>query len=122
MERPDELKRFGDFSAWPAAGETVKITPGHASYDGDPSFYPPVKATARRCFAMLAPRLDAGDLVLTGTPVGGTPPSGTSQAIRIIGGRCPDQMKWKDLLLEASKNRKISRNGRHSSSAAVATD
>src|SRR5246500_356191 len=65
-------------------------------------------------------RLDSGDLVLTGTPVG-TPISAPPKPVRIIGSLLPDQLKWKLFFSTQAKNPKYLRHG-DVVEATVATD
>jgi 2-keto-4-pentenoate hydratase/2-oxohepta-3-ene-1,7-dioic acid hydratase in catechol pathway len=65
-------------------------------------------------------RLDAGDLVLTGTPVG-TAISAPPKPIEIIGSLLPDHLKWKTFFARQAKNPKYLRHG-DIVEAAVATD
>ena len=68
--------------------------------DGD-IIYPPVQALQALSRFQ---RLDAGDLVLTGTPVG-TAIKAPAKPIEIIGSLIPDQLKWKALFSTQIKNR-----------------
>ena len=65
-------------------------------------------------------RLDPGDLVLTGTPVG-TALSAPPKPIEIIGSLLPPAMKWKAFFNRQAKNPKYLRDG-DVVEAAVGTD
>jgi 2-keto-4-pentenoate hydratase/2-oxohepta-3-ene-1,7-dioic acid hydratase in catechol pathway len=79
--------------------------------------YPPLQAL--QALARFQ-RLDAGDLVLTGTPVG-TALSAPPKPIEIIGSLLPPAMKWKAFFNRQAKNPKYLRAG-DVVEAAVATD
>jgi 2-keto-4-pentenoate hydratase/2-oxohepta-3-ene-1,7-dioic acid hydratase in catechol pathway len=109
----DELKRFGDFRLrLQVNGETRQ----DMLVDGD-IIYPPVQALQALSRFQ---RLDAGDLVLTGTPVG-TAISAPPKPIEIIGSLLPDQLKWKVFFSRQAKNPKYLRDG-DIIEAAVTTD
>jgi 2-keto-4-pentenoate hydratase/2-oxohepta-3-ene-1,7-dioic acid hydratase in catechol pathway len=109
----DELKRFGDFRLrLQVNGETRQ----NMLVDGD-IIYPPVAALQALSRFQ---RLDAGDLVLTGTPVG-TAISAPPKPIEVIGSLLPDQLKWKVFFSRQAKNPKYLRDG-DIIEAAVATD
>jgi 2-keto-4-pentenoate hydratase/2-oxohepta-3-ene-1,7-dioic acid hydratase in catechol pathway len=109
----DELKRFGDFRLrLRVNGETRQ----DMLVDGD-IIYPPMQALQALSRFQ---RLDAGDLVLTGTPVG-TAISAPPKPIEIIGSLLPDQLKWKAFFSRQVKNPKYLRHG-DVIEAAVATD
>jgi 2-keto-4-pentenoate hydratase/2-oxohepta-3-ene-1,7-dioic acid hydratase in catechol pathway len=109
----DELKRFGDLRLrLRVNGEIRQDT----LVDGD-IIYPPVQAL--RALSRFQ-RLDAGDLVLTGTPVG-TAISAPPKPIEVIGSLLPDQLKWKIFFSRQAKNPKYLRHG-DIIEAAVATD
>src|SRR5258705_8713450 len=84
--------------------------------DGD-IIYPPVQALQALSRFQ---RLDAGDLVLTGTPVG-TAISAPPKPIEIIGSLLPDQLKWKTFFSRQAKRPKYLRHG-DVIEAAAATD
>jgi 2-keto-4-pentenoate hydratase/2-oxohepta-3-ene-1,7-dioic acid hydratase in catechol pathway len=65
-------------------------------------------------------RLDAGDLVLTGTPVG-TALSAPPKPIEVIGSLLPTALKWKLFFKGQAKNRKYLRHG-DLITATIATD
>jgi 2-keto-4-pentenoate hydratase/2-oxohepta-3-ene-1,7-dioic acid hydratase in catechol pathway len=109
----DELKRFGDLRLrLRVNGEIRQDT----LVEGD-ILYPPVQALQALSRFQ---RLDAGDLVLTGTPVG-TAISAPPKPIEIIGSLLPDQIKWKIFFSRQAKNPKYLRHG-DVVEAAVATD
>jgi len=74
--------------------------------DGD-IIYPPVKALQALSRFQ---RLDAGDLVMTGTPVG-TAISAPPKPIEIIGSLLPNRLKWKAFFATQAKNPKYLRHG-----------
>jgi 2-keto-4-pentenoate hydratase/2-oxohepta-3-ene-1,7-dioic acid hydratase in catechol pathway len=109
----DELKRFGDFRLrLQVNGETRQDM-----LVGGDIIYPPVQALQALSRFQ---RLDAGDLVLTGTPVG-TAISAPPKPIEIIGSLLPDQLKWKVFFSRQAKNPKYLRHG-DIIEAAAATD
>jgi 2-keto-4-pentenoate hydratase/2-oxohepta-3-ene-1,7-dioic acid hydratase in catechol pathway len=109
----DELKRFGDLRLrLRVNGEIRQDT----LVDGD-IIYPP--AQALQALSRFQ-RLDAGDLVLTGTPVG-TAISAPPKPIEIIGSLLPDELKWKIFFSRQAKSPKYLRHG-DTIEAAVATD
>jgi 2-keto-4-pentenoate hydratase/2-oxohepta-3-ene-1,7-dioic acid hydratase in catechol pathway len=109
----DELKRFGDLRV------RLKVN-GEMRQDmlveGD-IIYSPVQAL--RALSRFQ-RLDAGDLVLTGTPVG-TAISAPPKPIEVIGLLLPDQLKWRVFFSRQAKNPNYLRPG-DVIEAAVATD
>jgi 2-keto-4-pentenoate hydratase/2-oxohepta-3-ene-1,7-dioic acid hydratase in catechol pathway len=109
----DELKRFGDFRLRLRVNDEIRQD---MLVDGD-IIYPPVKALQALSRFQ---RLDAGDLVLTGTPVG-TAISAPPKPIEIIGSLLPDQLKWKTFFSRQAKNPKYLRHG-DVIEVAVATD
>jgi 2-keto-4-pentenoate hydratase/2-oxohepta-3-ene-1,7-dioic acid hydratase in catechol pathway len=109
----DELKRFGDMRLrLRVNGEIRQDT----LVEGD-IIYPPVQALEPLSRFQ---RLDAGDLVLTGTPVG-TAISAPPKRIEVIGSLLPDQLKWRIFFSRQAKNPKYLRRG-DVVEAAVATD
>jgi 2-keto-4-pentenoate hydratase/2-oxohepta-3-ene-1,7-dioic acid hydratase in catechol pathway len=109
----DELKRFDDFRL------RLRVN-GEIRQDmlvGGDIIYPPVQALQALSRFQ---RLDAGDLVLTGTPVG-TAISAPPKPIEIIGSLLPDQLKWKTFFSRQAKNPKYLRHG-DIIEAGVATD
>jgi 2-keto-4-pentenoate hydratase/2-oxohepta-3-ene-1,7-dioic acid hydratase in catechol pathway len=109
----DELKRFGDFRLRLQVNGAIRQD---MLVDGD-IIYPPVQALQALSRFQ---RLDAGDLVLTGTPVG-TAISAPPKPIEIIGSLLPDQLKWKVFFSRQAKNPKYLRDG-DIIEATVATD
>jgi 2-keto-4-pentenoate hydratase/2-oxohepta-3-ene-1,7-dioic acid hydratase in catechol pathway len=109
----DELKRFGDLRLRLRVNGEIRQD---MLVDGD-IIYPPVQAL--QALSQFQ-RLDAGDLVLTGTPVG-TAISAPPKPIEIIGSLLPDQLKWKAFFSRQVKNPKYLRHG-DIIEAIVATD
>jgi 2-keto-4-pentenoate hydratase/2-oxohepta-3-ene-1,7-dioic acid hydratase in catechol pathway len=109
----DELKRFGDLRLQLRVNGEVRQD---AKVNGD-MIYPPLQAL--QALARFQ-RLDPGDLVLTGTPVG-TALSAPPKPIEIIGSLLPPAMKWKAFFNRQAKNPKYLRDG-DIVEAAVATD
>jgi 2-keto-4-pentenoate hydratase/2-oxohepta-3-ene-1,7-dioic acid hydratase in catechol pathway len=109
----DELKRFGDLRLQLQVNGEVRQD---MLVDGD-IIYPPVQALQALSRFQ---RLDAGDLVLTGTPVG-TAISAPPKPIEVIGSLLPDRLKWKAFFSTQAKNPKYLRHG-DIIEAAVATD
>jgi 2-keto-4-pentenoate hydratase/2-oxohepta-3-ene-1,7-dioic acid hydratase in catechol pathway len=109
----DELKRFGDLRLRLRVNGELRQD---AIVDGD-MIYPPVQALQGLARFQ---RLDAGDLVLTGTPVG-TALSAPPKPIEIIGSLLPPAVKWKAFFNRQAKNPKYLRDG-DIVEAAVATD
>ena len=99
----DELKRFGDLRLRLSVDGQVRQD---AIVNGD-MIYPPVQAL--QALARFQ-RLDAGDLVLTGTPVG-TALSAPPKPIEIIGSMLPPAVKWKAFFNRQAKNPKYLHNG-----------
>jgi 2-keto-4-pentenoate hydratase/2-oxohepta-3-ene-1,7-dioic acid hydratase in catechol pathway len=109
----DELKRFGDLRLRLRVNGEIRQD---MLVDGD-IIYPPVQALQ---VLSRFQRLDAGDLVLTGTPVG-TAIKAPAKPIEIIGSLLPDQLKWKAFFSTQAKNPKYLRHG-DIIEATVATD
>ena len=109
----DELKRFGDLRLQLRVNGEVRQ---NAKVNGD-MIYPPLQAL--QALARFQ-RLDPGDLVLTGTPVG-TALSAPPKPIEIIGSLLPHAMKWKAFFNRQAKNPKYLRDG-DVVEAAVGTD
>jgi 2-keto-4-pentenoate hydratase/2-oxohepta-3-ene-1,7-dioic acid hydratase in catechol pathway len=109
----DELKRFGDLRLRLRVNGEIRQ---NTLVDGDIIYRPAQALQALSRFQ----RLDAGDLVLTGTPVG-TAISAPPKPIEIIGSLLPDQLKWKIFFSRQAKNPKYLRHG-DVVEAAVATD
>jgi 2-keto-4-pentenoate hydratase/2-oxohepta-3-ene-1,7-dioic acid hydratase in catechol pathway len=99
----DELKRFGDLRLRLRVNGEVRQ---NGKVDGD-MIYPPLQAL--QALARFQ-RLDPGDLVLTGTPVG-TALSAPPKPIEIIGALLPPAMKWKAFFNRQAKNPKYLRDG-----------
>jgi 2-keto-4-pentenoate hydratase/2-oxohepta-3-ene-1,7-dioic acid hydratase in catechol pathway len=99
----DELRRFGELrmrlrvNGEPRQDSTV---------DGD-MIYRPVEALAALARFQ---KLSAGDLVLTGTPVG-TALSAPPKAVQKIVGLLPDDLKWKMFFAGQAKNTKYLHDG-----------
>jgi 2-keto-4-pentenoate hydratase/2-oxohepta-3-ene-1,7-dioic acid hydratase in catechol pathway len=109
----DELKRFGDLRLQLRVNGELRQ---NAVVDGD-MIYPPVQALQGLARFQ---RLDPGDVVLTGTPVG-TALSAPPKPIEIIGSLLPPAVKWKAFFSRQAKNPKYLRDG-DIVEAAVATD
>jgi len=99
----DELKRFGDLRLrlW-VNGELRQ----DALVDGD-MVYPPLEALQALSRFQ---RLDPGDLVLTGTPVG-TALSAPAKVVEIIGHLLPAATKWRLFFKRQASNPKYLRPG-----------
>ena len=109
----DELTRFGDLRLQLRVNGEVRQD---AIVDGD-MIYPPVQAL--RALSRFQ-RLEPGDLVLTGTPVG-TALSAPPKPIEVIGSLLPPAVKWKAFFNRQAKNTKYQRDG-DIVEASVATD
>ena len=96
----DELKRFGDLRLRLRVNGQIRQD---MLVEGD-IIYPPVQALQALSRFQ---RLDAGDLVLTGTPVG-TAISAPPKPVQIIGSLLPDRAEVEDLLLNAGQKPEIS--------------
>jgi 2-keto-4-pentenoate hydratase/2-oxohepta-3-ene-1,7-dioic acid hydratase in catechol pathway len=99
----DELKRFGDLRLRLRVNGAIRQD---AIVNGD-MIYPPVQAL--RALARFQ-RLDPGDLVLTGTPVG-TALSAPPKPVEIIGSLLPPAIKWKVFFNRQAKNPKYLHDG-----------
>src|ERR1700731_2931644 len=99
----DELKRFGDLRLRLRVNGKIRQD---MLVDAD-IIYPPLQALQALSRFQ---RLDAGDLVLTGTPVG-TAISAPPKPVQIIGSLLPDQLKWKTFFSRQAKNPKYLRHG-----------
>jgi 2-keto-4-pentenoate hydratase/2-oxohepta-3-ene-1,7-dioic acid hydratase in catechol pathway len=99
----DDLKRFGDLRLrlW-VNGELRQA----ARVDGDMIYAPLEALQALSRFQ----RLDAGDLLLTGTPVG-TALSAPSKPVEIIASLLPPATKWKLFFKKQAQNPKYLKNG-----------
>jgi 2-keto-4-pentenoate hydratase/2-oxohepta-3-ene-1,7-dioic acid hydratase in catechol pathway len=109
----DELKRFGDLRLRLRVNGEIRQD---AIVNGD-MIYPPLQAL--QALARFQ-RLDPGDLVLTGTPVG-TALSAPPKPVEIIGSLLPATVKWKAFFRRQAKNPKYLRDG-DVVEAAVTTD
>jgi 2-keto-4-pentenoate hydratase/2-oxohepta-3-ene-1,7-dioic acid hydratase in catechol pathway len=109
----EELKRFGDLRLRLRVNGEIRQ---NMLVGGDIIYRP---AQALETLSRFQ-RLDAGDLVLTGTPVG-TAISAPPKPIEVIGSLVPDQLKWKIFFSRQAKNPKYLRHG-DTIEAAVATD
>ncbi|MBV8930673.1 MAG: fumarylacetoacetate hydrolase family protein [Mycobacteriaceae bacterium] len=109
----DELKRFGDLRL------RLKVN-GQTRQDAlvdDDIIYPPVQALQALSRFQ---RLDPGDLVLTGTPVG-TAISAPAKPAQVVFSLLPAELKWKFFFSRQARNPKYLRNG-DVTEASVATD
>ena len=109
----DELKRFGDLRLRLRVSGQVRQD---MLVDGD-MIYKPVQALQALSRFQ---RLDAGDLVMTGTPAG-TALSAPPKPIEIIGSLLPPAVKWNAFFKRAAKNPKYLQPG-DVVEATVATD
>ena len=109
----DELKRFGDLRLQLRVNGEVRQ---NAVVEGD-MIYPPLQALGALARFQ---RLDAGDLVMTGTPVG-TALSAPAKPIEIIGNLLPPAVKWKAFFKREANNSKYLHDG-DVVELAVATD
>jgi 2-keto-4-pentenoate hydratase/2-oxohepta-3-ene-1,7-dioic acid hydratase in catechol pathway len=99
----DELKRFGDLRLRLTVNGEIRQD---KVVDGDMIYRP---AEALRALARFQ-RLDAGDLVLTGTPVG-TALSAPPKPVEKIAALLPPAVKWKLFFKSQAKNAKYLRDG-----------
>jgi 2-keto-4-pentenoate hydratase/2-oxohepta-3-ene-1,7-dioic acid hydratase in catechol pathway len=99
----DELKRFGDLRLQLRVNGELRQD---VLVDGD-MIYRPLQAL--QSLARFQ-RLDAGDLVMTGTPAG-TALSAPPKPIEIIGNLLPPAMKWKAFFKRQANNPKYLRLG-----------
>jgi len=99
----DELKRFGDLRLrlW-VNGERRQD-----STVNDDMIYSPLAALQSLSRFQ---RLDAGDLLLTGTPAG-TALSAPPKAVEIVAGFLPPALRWKLFFQRQAKNAKYLKNG-----------
>jgi 2-keto-4-pentenoate hydratase/2-oxohepta-3-ene-1,7-dioic acid hydratase in catechol pathway len=109
----DELKRFGDLRLRLRVNGEVRQD---MLVDGD-MIYPPVQAL--QTLARFQ-RLDPGDLVLTGTPVG-TALSAPPKPVEVIASLLPPAVKWKAFFNRQAKNPKYLHDG-DVVEATIATD
>jgi 2-keto-4-pentenoate hydratase/2-oxohepta-3-ene-1,7-dioic acid hydratase in catechol pathway len=99
----DELKRFGDLRLQLRVGGEVRQ---NALVDGD-MIYEPLQALQSLTRFQ---DLNAGDLILTGTPVG-TALSAPPMPLQIIGNLLPPAMKWKAFFKRQANNPKYLQHG-----------
>jgi 2-keto-4-pentenoate hydratase/2-oxohepta-3-ene-1,7-dioic acid hydratase in catechol pathway len=109
----DELRRFGDLRLQLRVNGELRQD---STVTGD-MIFPPLRALTELTRFQ---RLDAGDLVLTGTPAG-TALSAPPKPIDIIGSLLPAAVKWKAFFKSQGKNAKYLRDG-DVVEASVATD
>jgi 2-keto-4-pentenoate hydratase/2-oxohepta-3-ene-1,7-dioic acid hydratase in catechol pathway len=98
-----ELKRFGDLRLQLRVNGELRQ---NAKVDGD-MIYRPLRALQELTRFQ---RMDVGDLLLTGTPVG-TALSAPPKPIEIIGSLLPPAMKWKAFFSSQAKNAKYLHDG-----------
>ncbi|CAN5510090.1 fumarylacetoacetate hydrolase family protein [soil metagenome] len=108
-----DFHRFSDLRLTLSVNEEQRQ---NATVGGD-MLYPPVQALQALSRFQ---QLNAGDLILTGTPVG-TALSAPPKPIEMIGSLLPPAMKWKAFFKSQSKNTKYLRHG-DVVHAGVATD
>lgn len=99
----DELKRFGDLRLLLRVNGEVRQD---ALVDGD-MIYPPLQALQSLTRFQ---DLTAGDLVMTGTPVG-TALSAPPKPVRLISSLLPPTVKWKAFFKQQAKNPKYLQHG-----------
>lgn len=99
----DELKRFGELRLTLSVNGEVRQ---NGLVDGD-MVYRPVEALQGLSGFQ---RLEPGDLVLTGTPVG-TALSAPPKPVEIIGSLLPAHVKWKAFFKKQAKNTKYLKSG-----------
>ena len=99
----DELKRFGDLRLQLRVGGEVRQ---NALVDGD-MIYAPLQALQSLTRFQ---DLNAGDLIMTGTPVG-TALSAPPMPLQIIGNLLPSAMKWKAFFKRQANNPKYLQHG-----------
>ena len=99
----DELKRFGDLRLQLRVNGEVRQ---NMVVDGDMIYQPLQALRALTRFQ----RLDAGDLVMTGTPAG-TALSAPAKPIEIIGNLLPPAVKWKAFFKRQASNAKYLHDG-----------
>ncbi len=95
----DELKRFGDLRLRLSVSGEVRQD---ALVDGDMIYQPLQALQSLTRFQDLA----AGDLIMTGTPVG-TALSAPPKPIEIIGSLLPPAVKWKAFFKRQAKNHEV---------------
>jgi 2-keto-4-pentenoate hydratase/2-oxohepta-3-ene-1,7-dioic acid hydratase in catechol pathway len=94
----DELKRFGDLRLQLRVSGEVRQ---NMVVDGD-MIYQPLQALQSLTRFQ---NLNAGDLIMTGTPVG-TALSAPPKAIQMISNLLPPEVKWKAFFKQQAKNEK----------------
>ncbi|HTF09926.1 MAG TPA: fumarylacetoacetate hydrolase family protein, partial [Asanoa sp.] len=99
----DELKRFGDLRLRLSVGGEMRQ---NALVDGDMIYKPLQALQSLTRFQDLC----AGDLVMTGTPVG-TALSAPPKPLEIIGNLLPPAMKWKAFFKRQANNPKYLQHG-----------
>jgi 2-keto-4-pentenoate hydratase/2-oxohepta-3-ene-1,7-dioic acid hydratase in catechol pathway len=99
----DELKRFGDLRLELRVSGEVRQS---MVVDGDMLYEPQQALQSLARFQDLA----AGDLILTGTPVG-TALSAPPKAIQTISALLPPAVKWKAFFKQQAKNQKYLQHG-----------
>ena len=109
----DELRRFGDLRLQLRVNGELRQD---AVVAGD-MIYPPARTLAELTRFQ---RMDVGDLLLTGTPVG-TALSAPPKAIEMIGSLLPPAVKWKAFFKRQANNPKYLRDG-DVVEASIATD
>ncbi|HLY34227.1 MAG TPA: fumarylacetoacetate hydrolase family protein, partial [Jatrophihabitantaceae bacterium] len=98
----DELKRFGDLRLWLSVNGEVRQDNTVADM-----IYPPVQALQALSRFQ---RMDPGDLLLTGTPVG-TALSAPPKPVEIIAALLPPAVKWRLFFKAQAKNMKYLQEG-----------
>jgi len=99
----DELKRFGDLRLQLRVSGEVRQ---NMVVDGD-MIYPPLQALQSLTRFQ---NLTAGDLIMTGTPVG-TALSAPPKAIQMISNLLPPEVKWKAFFKQQARNEKYLQHG-----------
>jgi 2-keto-4-pentenoate hydratase/2-oxohepta-3-ene-1,7-dioic acid hydratase in catechol pathway len=99
----DELKRFGDLRLRLRVNGSTRQD---MTVEGD-MIYPPLQALQALTRFQ---RLDAGDLILTGTPVG-TALSAPPKPVQIVASLLPPALKWQMFFKRQANNPKYLRDG-----------
>jgi 2-keto-4-pentenoate hydratase/2-oxohepta-3-ene-1,7-dioic acid hydratase in catechol pathway len=99
----DELKRFGDLRLRLSVGGDVRQD---MVVDNDMIYLPVQALRALTRFQ----RLEAGDLIMTGTPAG-TALSAPAKPLQIIGSLLPPSVKWKTFFKRQAENPKYLQHG-----------
>ena len=99
----DELKRFGDLRLQLRVSGEVRQ---NMVVDGD-MIYPPLQALQSLTRFQ---NLTAGDLIMTGTPVG-TALSAPPKAIQMISNLLPPEVKWKAFFKQQARNERYLQHG-----------